>query len=679
MSDRQAPQSATDSFSSGWQPLRCLRKSGSQSTCPKLFYDFQATPWPAPSISVTLTDLIGMWSCSLDATQIVNYARSNKTSIDPSQSRSQYNILFRKLALSLKSGTNILCRREDQTLTDTIGDETLVLSTRLELPSPLQPLVWRFELQVQSGAAISQRILRPCLHEAVLLHSKLESLLDVVKTKDHVISKLVEKIELANLDFGLIFPGITGTRTRKGQTTLRDASRHVAGLSAFEVKRWESLFDTEDENVDFQLKGFSNLVAGLRNCPSHDTDQHEKWLEELDVFDNNDCPASVNRAETAQRQDDSDSDSARTASATDSEGDLQERGLSVITESNRINRKQSENSDDDFESDTRSLERSRTERPSVQAHSKSPSLPPLRPEISRDLTSSSDSSSNLSITRKPLSTPNLGKLGAKPVDSRFKPSMKCQATISSSPLPAPELSSSSPPLVPNDSQTAAPPSTGRHRPPNRANGRLGSSDVASSPSTNTASASDLPNTPQRRLGKLKSTIPSSPLKLQLLRSDQAETETSPPRRNLTRQDSTQTSEPPTPSRRLGRLKKIQSQDRNQDNRSQLQAQKSSQTAFNRLDSLPGTKRTGAPIDPDETVLEGLHNNSTSSSSPSPTTNSSAKVKIESLERRTVHQASPPPPRVLTEEEKTAQRREELKRKTAPAQNSSRGARKKRKF
>lgn len=615
-------------------------------------------------MSLTLTDLIGMWSCSLDATAIVDYARAHRTSIDPSESRSQYQILFQKLAQSLGSGTNTLYRRDD-------GGDTLVMETQLELPSPLRPLIWRFELEIQSGTAISQHILRPCLHEATLSHSKLESLLDVIKTKDQIISKLVEKIESANLDFSLIFPGITGVRARKGQATLRDARRHVTGLSAFDIEKWDTKFGVEDGDFDFKQKGLANLMGGLEKCPGHDVDGHEKWLEDLDVFDQDDYLRMTNSSDAPQKENNSDSDSARTASATESEDESMERAPSL-----KANREESRSSEDDFEPDTRSSKRIATDRPSVQSRSRSTSLPPLRPEISRNSTSSPDSSGSLSTTKRPLPTPKLGKLGAKPAETKSKPATKRQAALSSSPLPAPRLSSTPPAPSHNDSQTGAPPSTGRRRPPNRANGRLGSSDVASSPSTNTASASDLPSTPQRRLGKLKPTIPSSPLKLRLSHSPdhhshRPENETSPSRRQLTRQDSTQISEPPTPSRRLGRLKRIQSQ-------SQPPAPKSSQIAFNRLDSLPGTKHTAATgIDEDPHDEHPVNHDDASTSSSSSPTNLPSKIKTEQSE---ISLPPPPPPEpepVATEEEKAAIRREELKRKTASAAPAA--VRKKRKF
>lgn len=250
-----------------WQELRA--RSGPK--CPKLFYSFSANE---EGYSLHLTDLIGFWAAGSPVVDIVDYAKITRTSIDPSVSKSQFRMLLQKMAQSLAEGVNTLRQEEGQA-------EVILLQTVLQLPRPLQPLKWEFYLEPKGSEELAEHLLRPCLFGASDSKRKLESLYEIIKAKDHVISKLMDKIEGASIDLSIVFPGIVGAKSRKGQTTVRDAQKHVPGLRPFNKDDWEIYFRSDNPYAGYEAAGLSNLVAGCQKCPKHKSHQHEQWLRKL--------------------------------------------------------------------------------------------------------------------------------------------------------------------------------------------------------------------------------------------------------------------------------------------------------------------------------------------------------------------------------------------------------------
>lgn len=252
---------------SGWRELSTNRKQ----QCPKLFYSFIADE---KGYQLHFTDLIAIWTAQASAEDICGHARLTKTSIDP-ESRSQLKVLLQKLSQSLAEGSNILKKDEKS------DAEALLLETTLGLPAPLEPLQWRFSLQSQPAGEMSEHILRPCLYEASECTKKVDALIRTIEAKDHVISKLLEKIEASSMDLSLIFPGIAGAKARKGQTTVKDAQRHVPGLREFDSAEWRESFHSHSSYPSLNATGLGSLVSGCVKCPQHTTQEHEKWYDNL--------------------------------------------------------------------------------------------------------------------------------------------------------------------------------------------------------------------------------------------------------------------------------------------------------------------------------------------------------------------------------------------------------------
>ncbi|RVX69649.1 hypothetical protein B0A52_06713 [Exophiala mesophila] len=253
----------------GWQELQIP----SRKECPKLFYLFTTS---SDSFLLLLTDLISIWQCSLDKFGIIAEANRQNASIDPSDSDTQFKVLLSKLSQGLQGGQNALARDDKRTSND------LHLITKCNLPRPLKPLNWTFRVSQQDTSELAERLLRPSLHEVSVLEAKITTLLEIIREKDHIISRLLDRIGTSGVDLGLIFPSISGLASRKGgQLSASDAQKHVPGMATFDEKSWIMQFATEDGYEGFDSTGLKNLVSGCEKCFAHTREQHEGWLRTL--------------------------------------------------------------------------------------------------------------------------------------------------------------------------------------------------------------------------------------------------------------------------------------------------------------------------------------------------------------------------------------------------------------
>ena len=182
---------------------------------------------------VHLTDLISLWISEADREDLLEEALKQKPSIDPSESKSQYDTFCVRLGESLGTGLNSI-----QVGGSDVGVNVLHVSTKLKLPKPLKPLAWTFRLEQQQQTSFARQISISALEALLQEEEHQRSLFKVIKEKDHVISKLLDKIDASGIDLGLIFPGISGSKSRRSQVSLKEASRQVPGIAAFDLEQW---------------------------------------------------------------------------------------------------------------------------------------------------------------------------------------------------------------------------------------------------------------------------------------------------------------------------------------------------------------------------------------------------------------------------------------------------------
>ena len=89
---------------------------------------------------------------------------------------------------------------------------------------------------------MARELLLPALASDLKLRTQVEELRCKIEEKDHVITRLMDKIEQSSMDLSLVFPGYSSGR--KGLTA-KQATKVVPGISKFDETAWEKDFGGE--------------------------------------------------------------------------------------------------------------------------------------------------------------------------------------------------------------------------------------------------------------------------------------------------------------------------------------------------------------------------------------------------------------------------------------------------
>ena len=211
-----------------WRLLPLSASAGAQ--LPEILISEAFTP---SSYTVQLTDLTHVWSESLDRRAIIRRSREEGTSIDPSDGADQLQILLDKLKLGLAGD-------KDTTLALTIAAgpdrPSLVLNINVKLPGGLAPLQWPIQLAPTHQSQMTSQFTIPLLKAQHDSMQEFNSLTEVVKLKDHVIQKLMDKLEGQGTELSQIFPQAAGRVGRK--VDRKTAEERVKGLGPFDLAAW---------------------------------------------------------------------------------------------------------------------------------------------------------------------------------------------------------------------------------------------------------------------------------------------------------------------------------------------------------------------------------------------------------------------------------------------------------
>ena len=497
---------------SGWGLLKTTSssKSKKQKTCPKLFYNFSATP--KDGIILFLTDLISLWRCDVSREQIISTSSEQHASIDPSENTEQMRIFLGKIALSLHKATNYLAK--DSPKATDLG--SLILRTSIDLPKPLKPLEWTFTLSPQPASALAEHILRPALHQSSICHEKIESMLDIIKEKDHVIERLLDRVAEKGVDMSLIFPTLTGI-TKRGGTGVKvdDAKRLVPGMKVFRRDEWETKFQ-QDGLMGTEI-GLSELVKGCEKCFDHSEEDHSQamssWVQKLPSVEslaNGSSRSFMNKSQSQSQ--------SQLQGDEETESENQFETQATPPQLNKKRRTPDTNDSDDSDMmngqpDAKRLKaenskigalgrksRSKTPITQTQADSSSPVQPAQLPQPLKRKKSDASAATETASESDNEAKPNITK------QSPSKPSRLGSLKPSASKSPQPQQTSS-----PSRPQTAV-----SHSPQPRKLGRIGKnrqrtvspipSSTAQSEDNNTEvlvkSSQPTPSTPSRKLGRI---------------------------------------------------------------------------------------------------------------------------------------------------------------------------------
>lgn len=213
-------------------------------------YEFRAS-----SYRIWVTDLSNVWTEALDQRPLVQRAWDIETDIDPIES-DQRQMLLQKIRDCLDEGpsTKLALSRNE-------GSDDIQLTAFSPLPKPLKALRWPFFLTPSPRLALTNELVIPLLIEQLLFRKRLDSLLEILNDKDHVISKLTDKMQTEGLELGKVFPGAIAAKSSRKAISKEDFGRAVKGLGPFDESQWRTRWK-EDPDVPENCQGLlSQLFA----------------------------------------------------------------------------------------------------------------------------------------------------------------------------------------------------------------------------------------------------------------------------------------------------------------------------------------------------------------------------------------------------------------------------------
>ena len=208
-----------------WNRLRLPNKNDS---IPPLLIKYAVG---VSTYSIWITDLTLIWMESLDRKQIIQRSFSVDTSIDPSEGSDQLRLFLQSVqsALEQRPGTALNLVKSDE-------DQRLLLRTSTPLPGSLRPLDWFVDLMLAPQSNFTSEFIVPLLSQHVNARIEKASLLQLLKEKDHVITKMADKMHSDGTDLGRIFPGIAASKSGK-QTSLQTLGKSLKGLGEFDEQQ----------------------------------------------------------------------------------------------------------------------------------------------------------------------------------------------------------------------------------------------------------------------------------------------------------------------------------------------------------------------------------------------------------------------------------------------------------
>lgn len=194
-----------------------------------------------------VSDLVHVWTAAKTSrAELTAEAVRTGCSIDPGEDGEQYEVLVGKLeeAVAGRGGAKVWLTGDDvdqRTSSSPLAllgldlELDLGLATSIPLPDPLGLLEWEFRMVRDDSAVLTREVIMPALRTIDAGRERQELLRRRIKEKDHVIGKLMDKIESSGIDLGMMFPGFAGPRTGFDAGW---AAKVVPGVEPFRDDEW---------------------------------------------------------------------------------------------------------------------------------------------------------------------------------------------------------------------------------------------------------------------------------------------------------------------------------------------------------------------------------------------------------------------------------------------------------
>lgn len=254
---------------------KALKLSSNESQTPPLLVKFE---FGSSHYKIYLSDLTYIWTESLERKQIVKRALNVDTSIDPTESADQLQLLLQNIQKALDEAEGATLALSKSGLS-----QQLILRTSTPLPGALKPLLWPFHFILAPQHLLTSELLQPCLNHQFIAQAQISSLKQLIRDKDHVISRFTDKIQSDGTDLSKIFPGASSLRSGAKSHFRKSASKFVKGLGEFDDEEWRNCFRDNTQFPSDLYEIFSQVFfSDLENFPEPNIKNNDgTWWQNL--------------------------------------------------------------------------------------------------------------------------------------------------------------------------------------------------------------------------------------------------------------------------------------------------------------------------------------------------------------------------------------------------------------
>lgn len=235
-----------------WRPLPL---AGS-SNLPTLLTFFELG---TSNYSIQLTDMANVWEEVLDRKAICIRAWGENTSIDPSDTPENMTKFLSSLASALDAtqpGHDETSLRLSPGSKDKTGEDGITIQVTCRLPG-FPDLKWPFYLKKRPASSIATSLVVPLTEALYTRKTEVESLIQLLKQKDSVISKLSDKLEATGTGLESVFTALAGRKSVSRSV----AESKIKGLGAFDERTWTAKLK-DDDGGPSNLNDLAQAVFG---------------------------------------------------------------------------------------------------------------------------------------------------------------------------------------------------------------------------------------------------------------------------------------------------------------------------------------------------------------------------------------------------------------------------------
>ncbi|KAJ8132517.1 hypothetical protein O1611_g1110 [Lasiodiplodia mahajangana] len=188
------------------------------------------------SYTLHVTDLANVWAENLDRRGILFRSLQENTSIDlVDADPEQWAVFLSKLQAAFDPAS------PDHSLTSlSIAADShqdgLTLRITCELPKPLEPLKWPVHLLKCPPVSLASELVLPLIQGHYTQHRETEDLMNQLKEKDALITKLLDKLNTMHTPLELVFNSLSA----KQATSRAAAEERIKGLAPFNEENWRA-------------------------------------------------------------------------------------------------------------------------------------------------------------------------------------------------------------------------------------------------------------------------------------------------------------------------------------------------------------------------------------------------------------------------------------------------------